>query len=228
MQKTSYLPYTKSFLKTKTFPLLCLVFLILFPFLAHISLWVETEIFPTHSSQYLFSKNRSAFLFSLKPLFYLILYISSLFSSLLSLFPMTGARLLFAFNGLLMMVFMYIYIQKKTKSDNAILAVLVLASSYLFLDRGFRIRSDLLLSSLSLGLLCLIPQQEKGQKSSLFYILGPFLCSLFLISPKGIYWFLFVSCLIFSRSKNPSSFPQNLYENKPVQPILFFDLKLSF
>ena len=145
--KTSYL---KNILETKTFLLFGIVFFLVFQLLSYFSLWVETEIYPVHSSRYLFTEYRSEFLFALKPIFYFFLYLSSLFSNLFSLFPMTGARFLFALNGLLILTLMYFYIQKKTDRYNAILAVLVLASANIFLDRGFRVRSDLLSSVLSL------------------------------------------------------------------------------
>ena len=116
---------------------------------------------------------------------------------------MTGARALFAFNGLLILTLMYFYIKKKTNSYNAILAVLVLASSHLFLERAFRVRSDLLLSSLSLICLLLTINRKKTKEPVIFYILPPLLCALLLISFKGVYWLLFTICLILYDFKGP-------------------------
>ena len=155
-----------------------------------------------HSSQYLFAENRTDFLFSLKPIFYLILYLSSVFSNLFSVFPMTGARFLFALNGLLILVLMYLYIKKKTNRYNAVLAVLILAGTNIFLDRGFRVRSDLLLSSFSLIILLLTLNIKKKKDDLKFYIIIPLLLSLLLISPKGIYWFFFILCLLLYDLKN--------------------------
>lgn len=194
--------YLKNNLETKAFLFFSIAFFLAFQSLSYFSLWVETEIYPTHSSRYLFTENMLNFLFSLKPIFYLILYLSSFFSDLFSLLPMTGARFLFALNSLLILALMYLYIRKKTNRYNAVLAVLILASANIFLDRGFRIRSDLLSSSVSLIAL-LITLNIKGRRDYWkFYVLVPLLFSLLLVSPKGIYWIFFTLCLILYDLKN--------------------------
>ena len=205
MLNSNRFSYLKNILETKIFLLFCVFFFIAFQSLSYFNLWVETEIYPVHSSHYLFTKDMFKFLFSLKPLFYLILYISSFFSNLFSALPMTGARFLFALNGLLTLFLMYFYIQKKTNKYNAIIAVLILASANIFLDRGFRVRSDLLSTSFSLIAL-LITLNIKEQKDYWkFYIVIPTLFSIMLISPKGIYWLLLSSCLILYELKNKIS-----------------------
>lgn len=195
-------PYLKNNLETKAFLFFSVFFFIAFQNLAFFSPWTETEIYPVHSSRYLWTENMIYFLFSLKPLFYLFLYLSSLISDLFSLLPMTGARFLFAFNGLLLLLFMYLYIKKKTNRYNAILAVLLLVSANIFLDRGFRIRSDLLSSSFSLvaGLLVLNMKSQKDYWK--VYTAIPLLFSVLLISPKGIYWVLFTLCLMIQDFKH--------------------------
>ena len=185
----------KELLETKGFLLFCAGFFVLFQILSHFSLWVETELFPVHSSRHLWSPQGEVFLFSLKPFFYTLLYLSHLMSSALSFNLMDGARFLFALNGLLILLLMYLYIRQKTDRYNAVLAVLVLASASIFLDRGFRVRSDLLLSSVSLAAL-LISLNRKEQKNHNFYIAIALLMSLPLISPKGIYWIIWTLCLM--------------------------------
>ncbi len=202
MLKSTQISYIKNNLETKVFLFFGIFFFLAFQSLSQFSLWVETEIYPVHSSQYLFNEYAKHFLFALKPFFYLILYLSSLFSHLFSLFPMTGARFLFALNGLLILALMYFYIKKKTDKYNAILAVLMLASASIFLDRGFRIRSDLLSSSLSLTILWLTSNINQNKGNTKFYILIPLLFSLLLISPKAIYWFFFTASLMFYDLKN--------------------------
>lgn len=186
----------KSVLENKIFPVFGIFFFLAFQSLSYFSLWTETEIYPAHTSQYLWTENMSNFLFSLKPFFYLALRLSSVFSDWLSLPPMTGARALFALNGLALMALMYFYIKQTAGKYSAILAVLLLAGSNIFLDRGFRIRSDLLASSLCLASL-LISLKAKREKSLWgLYIAIPLLLSTLLVSLKGVYWLLFGSCLM--------------------------------
>ena len=192
----------KNDLETRAFLFFCIFFCLAFQSLSYFSLWTETEIYPVHSSQYLFTENMMSFLFSLKPIFYSVLHLSSLFSNALELFPMTGARLLFALNGLGILALMYLYIKKKTNKYNAVLAVLLLASSNIFLDRGFRVRSDFLSTSFSLIALLLTLNIQNQKDHWRFYFVIPFLLSTLLISPKGIYWLFFTVCLILYDLKN--------------------------
>lgn len=192
---------TRLILETKIFLFFLIFFCIALQTLSYFTLWTETELFPTHSSQYLFSQYGSEFLFSLKPLFYSILKLSFSFSNMLDLPPMTSSRILFAFNGLAILTLTYFYIKNKTTPYNAVLAVLFLASLNIFLDRGFRVRSDLL--STSLSLICLlinlsIKEQKEAWK---FYIIIPLLAVILLISPKGIYWLAFNAVLLWRDMK---------------------------
>ena len=191
-----------SILETKVFFCFIIFFCFAFQALSYFSLWTETEVYSVHSSQYLFSQYASEFLFALKPIFYSLLKLSFSFSNLFDFMPMTSARFLFAVNGLIIMTLMYLYINNKTNRYNAILAVLFLACANIFLDRGFRVRSDLL--STSFSLLCLLVNLKiKGKKDNWkFYIVLPVLFSIFLISPKGIYWLALTSLLIWSDIKN--------------------------
>ena len=199
--------YIKNNLETKVFLFFSLVFVFVFYNLSFLSLWTETEIYPIHTSPYLFTSEASHFLFALKPIFYFVLYLSSLFSNLFGLFPMTMARFLFALNGLAILALLYFYIKQKTSKYNAILAVLILASSNIFLDRGFRIRSDLLCASLSLFTLLWLLNVKRYKEDLKFYLTIPLLFSLLLITPKGVYWIFITLCLIFcdlNRNQIPS------------------------
>ena len=197
-----------NFLRTAFFGLFGLFFTAAFFYLSALSPWTETEIFPLHTSRFLFSENSHGFLFSLKPLFYFALWLCSLFSQSFSLFPMTAGRLLFALNGLLILALVYLCIKKKSDQWNALLGLLILASSCVFLERGFRIRSDLLLASL--GLLAWLTALNTKQKAPapsreakyppissqrwdrLLALLG----LLPLLSPKGLYWLFFMPCFV--------------------------------
>ena len=194
----------KSFLEDRIFLFFCVFFACNFFYLSQSSAWVETEIFPVHSSKYLFTRFQADFLFSLKPLFYFLLKLSSLVSEALNTLPMSSARSLFAFNGLGIMVLMYQYIKQKTNPYHAILAVLILAGSYVFLERGFRVRSDLLSSFISLLVLVINLKLKTAKKH--YWVLG-LLFSLFFITPKSIYWFSLTLLLLFKDSQKVSLAP---------------------
>ena len=202
MLSSSNFSYLKNNLETKAFLFFSICFCLAFQNLSYLSPWTETEIYPVHSSHYLWTENMMNFLFSLKPVFYFILYLSSLFSDWFSLLPMTVARFLFALNGLLILALMYLYIKKKTSQYNAILAILLLASANIFLDRGFRIRSDLLSTSFSLIALWLTLNIKSPKDRWKLYTAIPLWSSVLLISPKGIYWLLFTLCLMIHDLKH--------------------------
>ena len=203
------------FLETKVFLFFIIFFCLAFQALSYFTLWTDTELYPTHSSQYLFSQYANEFLFSLKPLFYSILKLSFSFSNWLDWLPMTSARTLFAFNGLAILALMYFYIKNKTSRYNAILAVLFLAGMNIFLDRAFRVRSDLLTASFSLICLLVNLNIKEQRENWKFYIVLPLLAILLLISPKGIYFICFSSILLWQDLKIK-------FQAKLVLKIFFF------
>ena len=219
--------YIKNNLETKVLLFFGIGFVVAFYSLCFFSLWTETEIYPTHSSQYLFTEEGSNFLFALKPIFYLILHLSFLFSDFLNLFPMTTARFIFAINGLASLVFMYLYIKQKTCRYNAVLAVLTLAGSNIFLDRGFRVRSDLLCSSLSLMALVLLLNVKVHKGNLKFYLVIPLLFSLLLVTPKGIYWVFFTLCLMLYDLKH-EQFPSLKDLAKTIAVVCMAFVGISF
>ena len=188
----------KDFLETKVFFVFTLFFCLAFLTLSYFTAWAETELYSVHMSKYLFTPFQHEFLFSLKPLFYLLLKISFLLSDIFNLTPMAFSRFLFALNGLVLLMFMYLYIKKKTNKYNAILAVLLIASSYIFLDRGFRVRSDHLCSSLSFFILWLNGHWQSDKKQ---YVFSALLLSLLFISLKGVYWIVLSLLLLGHDSK---------------------------
>ena len=191
-----------SILETKVFFGFIIFFCFAFQALSYFTLWTETEVYSVHSSQYLLSQYANEFLFALKPIFHSFLKLSFSLSSLFDLMPMTSARFLFAINGLVILALMYFYINNKTNRYNAILAVLFLASANIFLDRGFRVRSDLLSTSFSLLYLLLNLKIKEGKSYWKLYIALPILFSIILISPKGIYWIILTSLLFWHDIKN--------------------------
>lgn len=188
----------KDFLETKIFHLFLGFFCIAFLLNSQFAKWTETELYPVHHSKYLFSAFSSEFLFSLKPLFYSLLKIFFLFSEWLSVQPMNLSRCFFALNGLALLGFVYLYLKKKTNRSNAVLAALVLAGSYTFLDRGFRVRSDLLLSSLSFFILWMNLNWKNDKKQAVLLFL---FCALFFITPKAFYWIFLNILLLENRSR---------------------------
>jgi len=188
----------KDFLETKIFYFFLGFFCIVFLLNSQFAKWTETELYPVHHSKYLFSAFSWEFLFSLKPLFYSLLKIFFLFSEWLSVQPMNLSRCFFALNGLALLGFVYLYLKKKTNRSNAVLAVLVLAGSYIFLNRGFRIRSDLLLSSLSFFILWMNLNWKNDKKQPVLLFL---FCTLFFITPKALYWIFLNTLLLENRSR---------------------------
>ena len=177
----------KDFLETKVFFLFSCFFCFSFILISQFAKWTETELYPVHSSKYLFSGFDYEFLFALKPLFYSLLKVFSLFAALLPFDPMSLARCFFALNGLILLYFFYLYLEKKTNRYNAVLALLILASTYILLNRGFRVRSDMLSSSLSFFILWINLNWKSDKKKSVLLFL---FLSLLFITPKAIYWML--------------------------------------
>ena len=132
-------------------------------------------------------------MFSLKSLYNLILFLSFQISSLFSLYPMTVARFLFFLNGLAIVFLIWLILRKKVDSFSAALALLILISSPLFLERGFRVRSDLLATTLSLSSLAIV----FFSKNKINYALL-LLSATLLVTPKSIYWLLFVGLLLWN------------------------------
>ncbi len=197
---------------------------IIFPFLFITAglgaYWASSEIYPVHTARHLFSERAGDFLFSLKPLFNLTLFLSFHLSEALGVFPMTGARALFALNGLGIAYMTHVFLRKKQDPLTAALAALALISCLPFLERGFRVRSDLLCSSLcllSLVFAAKIRQAKparRGRKppawlklprrlpallrpgrglGSLLAAGGP-LAAAALSAPKAVYWLAFSAC----------------------------------
>lgn len=186
---------------TKFFFIFSFLFSLGFLATAILGYWTHSEIYAAHSAQYFFSTERIDYLLSLKPLFYFILFVGDFIASIFSLYPMTVARVLFAINGLCLLALTTLFIKNKTDKTNAILAALVLMTSFLFLERGYRVRSDLLVSSLCLASLFLANTLVDKNSKKIIGIILVFL-SMALVTPKSIYWFLFGSAFLVHELKN--------------------------
>ena len=160
--------------------------------------WTLSEVYPSLTARRLLSPDRIYYLFSLKPLYNFLLFISFHVSSILNMYPVSLNRILFAFNGAGLAFFLYKIIKKKTDSFNALTAVLLLITSHIFLTRGFRIRSDLLISTLGLSAVLFSLKSAENKKTGLRrenFSFGLLLCML-LVSPKGVYWLGFAGLLV--------------------------------
>lgn len=182
-----------SFLETKSLPIFFILFTIALCILSLLTHWTFSETHPVHTASKLFGEYSRDFLFSLKPLYNLILFLSFKVSNLFSLFPMTVARLLFSLNGLLIAFLTWFILRKKVDSFSAALALLILISSPLFLERGFRVRSDLLATTLSLTSLAIAFLSKKQTNYALLL-----LSATLLITPKSIYWLIIVGLLLWN------------------------------
>ena len=160
--------------------------------------WVFSEVYPSMTARYLLSPDRIYYLFSLKPLYNFLLFISFHISSILNMYPVLLNRIFFAFNGAALSFLLYGIIKKKTDSFNALTAVLILISSHIFLTRGFRIRSDLLISTLGLLAVWLSLKSAENKTTGVLrenLVFGLLLCML-LVSPKSVYWLGFAGFLV--------------------------------
>ena len=168
--------------------------------------WTLSEVYPSLTARHLLSPERIYYLFSLKPLYNFLLFISFHISSILNMYPVFLNRIFFAFNGAALAFCLYGIIKKKTDSFNALTAVLILISSHIFLTRGFRIRSDLLISTLGLLSVWLSLKHAEKKPIGVFRenrVFALLLCML-LVSPKGVYWLGFAGFLVkesFDRMK---------------------------
>ena len=184
----------------KSFLIFFSLFFIVFAGIGFLAHWNASEIYPVHTAQYLFSKNMSSYLFSMKSLYNFLLFLSFYFSDLFSVFPMTVARMLFALNGCLLMALLFVLVRKKTDSLNAFLAVFLFVGSQIFLERGFRVRSDLLVSTFTLFSVYLAMERDNKNLWRFVYMVLFFAGSL-LISPKAVYWLLFAGVLLANELK---------------------------
>ena len=192
----------KALLETKLFYVFCLFYSFCFFLISQLTRITETELYPVHSSKYLFTTFHYEFLFALKPLFYTLLKILFSLTELLPIEPISLARFFFAINGLVLSFLLYLYLEKKTNRYNAVLALLILACTSIFLNRAFRVRSDMLLSSVSFFILWMNLYSTSPKKQT---ALSCLLLLLFFISPKAIYWLLLNLLLLEKNSlKKPS------------------------
>ena len=164
--------------------------------------WTHSELFAAHTARLLFSEFSRDFLFSLKPLYNLFLFLSFQVSAAFSVFPLTAGRVFSALIGFSAAFTVWFLIRKKAGAFPATLALLILIGSPIFLERGFRIRSDMAAALLILAGLCFPPVRENSLKKSALSLL-PF-TALF-ITPKSLYFILAASLSLrrLLREKSP-------------------------
>ena len=161
------------FLEAKGLLLVSILTIAAFGALSLLTHWTFSEVYSVHTARYLFSGEYSRdFLFSLKPLFNLFLFVSFKISEWLSVYPMTLARFLFFLNGIGIVFLTWLIVRKQSNVFSAALAVLILVSSPIFLERGFRVRSDLLVTTLSLAVVALSSffQKQNPNGLTLFFL----------------------------------------------------------
>lgn len=182
----------------KNLILIFIPFFMAFFWIGYITHWTFSEVHPSLVARHLFSADRIHYLFSLKPLYNFLLFVSYHVSTTLDIYPVLFNRMLFVFNGVALSFLLYLIVRKKTDTYNGLLALLIFISSHIFLTRGFRVRSDLLISTLgclSLFLSLKGVERKTDKNPQSFLILALLLCML-LISPKGVYWLCWVGLLL--------------------------------
>lgn len=175
-----------------------LSFFLGFLWIGYAAYWTSSEIHPVLTARHLFTGDQIHYLFSLKPIYNFLLFLSFHVSTAFNLYPVLFSRILFVLNGTALSFLLYSTIRKKTGSYDGLIALLIFISSHIFLTRGFRIRSDLLVSSLGfLALFLSLNSSEQKSKGGLtdFLILTVFF-SMILVSPKGVYWLFWVGFLL--------------------------------
>ncbi len=108
--------------------------------------FADSEMWPSIVSRDFFVQKES-FSVGMKLVFHLLLYLNSVFASFFDFHPIYSARVLFALLALASMSLVAKIVFNQTKSIHlALLAVLFLGSSGIFIDRAYRVRSDHLAS----------------------------------------------------------------------------------
>ena len=186
--------HTKGQINGKALAVFLVVFSAVFLWIGLLARWTASEVYPSVTIRHLFSEQGAYYLFSIKPLYNLFLFVSFHVSEILDIYPVTLNRILFTFNGIALSVLLYKAVRKKSDFYNGALAVLILVSSHIFLTRGFRIRSDLLLSSM--GFLALLSAQKFSEDGAKRRFIAPLLFCMPLVSPKGLYWLIFTGLLL--------------------------------
>jgi hypothetical protein len=113
-----------------------------FVVLALLCFWADSEAWPVKVAS-LSGHDRSYYDYSIKPLYMILLSPIVSVSKLLQLYHMYVARFLFALNGLLIVYLGKRLVSKLTRSETlATSFVVFMLTSSLYLERGFRVRSD--------------------------------------------------------------------------------------
>ncbi len=223
-KKPFYLFFRESL--SRNFFLFSVLFFIFFLWIGLISYWSHSEIYPAHSAKNLFSPDRLNYLFSLKLGYNFLLYISYKISEIFSLYPMDIARVLFSINGFSLLMLMTLFIQRKSNNYNAILAALIFMGSFIFLERGYRVRSDILVSTLNLCSLFLANYWLHSKNYRRLLVVFFLFFGVLIVSPKSIYWVIFSSSLLFYELKK-YKFSRLIYL-KYIGIVFAFFLILSF
>ncbi|MEO0335210.1 MAG: hypothetical protein AAF202_02380 [Pseudomonadota bacterium] len=160
-----------------------------FLLLAVLCFWADSEAWPVKVAS-LEGHHRSFYDYAIKPLYLFVLSPFVDLASLLGVYHMDLARLAFALNGLLIAYLGQRLVRKLTKSEVLSFAyVVVLLTSSLFLERGFRVRSDHLGTLIILFCLSVVFSPRFRDNTKLFVILGLGLFA-FLATPKSLLVFL--------------------------------------
>lgn len=152
------------------------------------SFWTDSEMWNVVAAKHLFS-SLPEYNFTVKPLLDLILYFNFLVSRVLHIHPMLGARGIFAVNQVFTTGLFFLLVHRLVKNYFlSFVYTLVLVSSSFFIKRYGHVRSDLLVTTLLLGL-CLLGTSESWKKLNRVKRLGIWLGVLILavtITPKAI------------------------------------------
>lgn len=149
--------------------------------------WADSEIWAVKISG-LVGEDRDPYLYWVKPLFHLILFPMLGLSEKFGLHHMDWARMLFALNGI-GASFLFSRLLKKltNRSDIAFVFFIILLNSFIFLERGFRVRSDLLVMTVLVIMVTVLVRKKNSLESFSWstFATGTFLA--LLISLKSVF-----------------------------------------
>jgi len=153
------------------------------------SFWTDSEMWNAVVVRDLFARI-PYYDFSVKPLFNLLLWLNFKLAELLSVHPMEVARACFALNAILVLA-MFFWLSRRLAQSfyGALLLTALVACNSFFIKRFINVRSDVLVTTLILALMCL---STTGWWSRLRPVARVFVYSCFLafslaLTPKAIF-----------------------------------------
>lgn len=179
-----------------TLGLFVTAFLGLMTYISYHCFWADSEMWATVIVREILGAQRADYAFGMKPLFNLVLLVNYKIAESLGVHPMVVGRWIFALNAVWVAYLVMRIVELFSGARLwALFVVMLFVSSQLFLERGFRVRSDLLMSSFNLMALWLLLEVERAQIQKKWHksiLLAAFVLQLLALgmTPKSVYFLL--------------------------------------